>query len=121
MVIRYPITSFTDNAIIGRDRVVNRLKYLFFTKEGERPMLPDYGITLEQFLFDNNIESRKSEIESYIFQKIKYWVPEINEYYVTAEINSDDERLLVISVNYVYSGYKSRIEWSPSENVIREY
>ena len=119
MIIRYPVQSFTDNAINGRDRVVNRLKYLFFTKEGERPMLPEFGITLEKYLFDNETRSRLSEIENYVDNKIKYWVPEISQYTVQAEINEEDESQLTITVNYIYSGYKRSIEWSPSENTIR--
>jgi phage baseplate assembly protein W len=119
MIIRYPVQSLTDNAINGRDRVINRLKYLFFTKEGERPMLPNFGITLERYLFENEINI--SEIELYVSNKIKYWVPEIEKYSVTAKIDNEDQSILKIYVSYMYSGYKISIEWIPSENIIREY
>ena len=47
-----------------KDNVKQNLKMLLFTAPGERVMLPDYGVGLKNYLFEN-------DPEIYIIEKIR--------------------------------------------------
>jgi len=55
------------NKSTSRDLVRSQVTQLIRTKKGERPMLPDYGIELENYLFD----PLTSQLASYIASDVK--------------------------------------------------
>ena len=55
------------NKSTSRDMVRSQVIQLMRTKKGERPMLPDYGVELENYLFD----PLTSQLASYIASDVK--------------------------------------------------
>ena len=69
------ISSFVLNEDIGSNAKQN-LKMLILTDKGERIMIPDYGVGLRKYLFENisngNIlhESKVQKLEKVLFEEI---------------------------------------------------
>ena len=58
------------------DKVKSQLYNLFFTTPGERVMLPEFGISLQNKLFDNLDEVLFAEIRKDIVRQVGKFVPE---------------------------------------------
>lgn len=57
------------------DLVKQNLKMLLLTAPGERIMEPEFGVGLRNYLFENNVNSTHSEIESRIRNQISFYMP----------------------------------------------
>jgi phage baseplate assembly protein W len=69
------------------------LKTLLLTRIGERIMQPTYGTDLITILFEPNLSSLKSEIQTLIQEPINYWLPYINIESIDVVTNEDDPKL----------------------------
>jgi len=79
------------------------LKTLLLTRIGERVMQPTYGTDLLTILFEPNLSSLKSEIQTLIQEPINYWLPYINIESIDVVTNEDDPTLIhniKITINY---------------------
>lgn len=71
--IKYPIAeslvgNYIDLTLTGREAVKSNLSFLLNTQKGEVLFKPDFGLDIQQFLFepldDNTIQNIKNEIIS---------------------------------------------------------
>lgn len=68
------------------DLVKQNLKMLLLTAPGERVMYPDFGVGLRNFLFENNNQIVRSNIDSKIRQQVKSYMPFVEV--IKVEFNS---------------------------------
>lgn len=57
------------------DLVMQNLKMLVLTAPGERIMLPDFGVGLRNYLFEQNTGSTYSVIDAKIREQVKFYMP----------------------------------------------
>ena len=78
--IKYPLSLVEGYGVFNRatDRtLLNSMVYQFMnTQTGERPMLPNYGVDLEQFLFEPLDEALHEEVVSEVYTAIATNHPE---------------------------------------------
>ena len=80
-----------------KDVVKQNLKHLFMTIPGERIMLPNFGIGISTFLFENQGE----EVENELYSKIHEQVSEYMDYLEIKNVEySYGENSFFIRVNY---------------------
>jgi|TARA_R100001594_G_scaffold123988_1_gene160723 phage baseplate assembly protein W len=72
------------------------LKMLIMTSPGERIMLPNFGVGIRRFLFENITQRTFDEIEEKIYQQTKIYLP-----YITIEsINFYSDRATLKKVDF---------------------
>jgi phage baseplate assembly protein W len=81
--------------------VEQAIQIILLTEPGERPMLPQFGGGLRQFVFEPNSPSTRFEIARRVRDALIDWEPRIDVDRV--EVTSDDVQpnLLLIHVDYV--------------------
>lgn len=55
--------------------IMQNMKMLVLTSPGERVMIPDFGVGLKNFLFENIGESTFSDIRAKIIEQVKEYMP----------------------------------------------
>lgn len=79
------------------------LKTLLLTRIGERVMQPTYGTNLITIIFEPNLSSLKTQIQTLIQEPVNYWLPYINIESIDVITNEDDPTLIhniQITINY---------------------
>lgn len=81
------------------------LKMLILTKPGERIMMPDFGVGLNRFLFENDTNILRETIISEIKRKVNRYLPYINIIDLDLNRGSDvsDNNTLYIKIKYSIS------------------
>ena len=62
----------------NNNAIKNSLRNILLTKKMERRMLPEFGSSLEQLLFEPIDNDTAKRIGSIILDEIDYWEPRIN-------------------------------------------
>lgn len=95
-----------------QENVKQNIRMLMYTSPGERVMVPDYGIGLRRYLFENAPEA---EINLRIRQQTATYIPEIS--IVSLNISRDNQRAIAksgqsntLSIELIYdiNGYNVR-------------
>jgi phage baseplate assembly protein W len=61
------------------ERAHNNLKMLLMTMQGERPMMPTYGSSLHEILFENNVSGFSDDLlEDSVKEATEVWMPEVH-------------------------------------------
>lgn len=81
--------------------VKQNLKHLILTDRGERLMLPDFGVGLRKYLFDNMTQLTSIQIESDIKTQVRKYMPYIEIRNI--EVLEDPNNLNKLSVGVVFS------------------
>ena len=103
--VRLPLTRNADDGFnmikSFKGMVKQNFKMLLLTNPGERVMEPDFGVGLQQYLFENFTESTFAKIERKILKQAKIYLPAvaIEEIFFTAV----DENANALSVRIKYS------------------
>jgi hypothetical protein len=81
------------------DVVKQNLKTLVLTDQGERLMIPDFGVGLKKFLFENINQTTKIQIESEVKTQVGKYMPyvEIRRVDVLEDPNMTNKLVVVIS------------------------
>lgn len=80
-----------------KDIVKQNLKNLVLTSPGERIMLPDFGVGLKNFLFEQNVDTTLASIIQRMNQQIEFYMPFVELQEVTP---SYEENQLIINIKY---------------------
>lgn len=82
------------------------LKNLLLTSPGEKISDPDYGVGLRSFLFEQNISSTSSRIESKISSQISIYMPylSVEDIQISADDVDMDNNSLNIKIAYSFPG-----------------
>ncbi len=116
--IKLPITrnSIDGFTMIGDFNTLIRqnLKMLLLTDPGERVMIPNFGVGLRRYLFQNFNESIFIDIETDIREQVEKYLPVVSiENVLFDDTNQDENRL---GVGIVYSipalGIKDLLEFT---------
>jgi|TARA_R110002074_G_scaffold349865_1_gene520629 phage baseplate assembly protein W len=81
------------------DNVKQNFKNLLLTAPGERVMIPEFGVGLRNFLFDNSVAEMENDIIRAVDEQTKLYMPfvEINDLEVI------DTELDTVALNIFYS------------------
>ena len=71
---RDPVDGFSLNKTIP-EAVHQNLKNLFLTAPGERIMLPDFGVGIRNYLFEQNVPEVHEAIERRAVQQVSRYMP----------------------------------------------
>jgi len=89
-----------------RDLIRQNFKNLLLTSPGERIMMPDFGVGLMSFIFEQETSVLKSRLDSKIREQVKKYIPAIS--IITTNIISNRENP-ELSPNSLYVGIKYAI------------
>ena len=84
------------------------VRNLLQTELGERPMQPNLGMRLKQYLFEPFTEDTKVAIQNTIVETFSVWLPFVT--IVTLDIEMSDTNTLKISVEFVLNRDQDTIE-----------
>ena len=80
---------------------------LLLTFRGERYMQPEYGVGLSDYLFEQNVESTRNEIELAIRTQSAFWLPYIVNHQIDVKpqadsgiVNADPENAIQIVITF---------------------
>ncbi len=81
--------------------IKQNLKMLILTNPGERVMIPDFGVGIQSYLFQNFSESTYTEIENDIKEQVAKYLPVVAISRVGFDNSSPDTNTLRISLEYL--------------------
>ena len=99
--VAFPLdeTNMFTGTPTTKDQVKNNLINLLLTKKGERVNHPNFGVALQNYLFEQNINP--DNVEEEINQQINIYIPEI--FLVSTDIDFiPDEHTLNIKITYQF-------------------
>jgi uncharacterized protein len=87
-----------------KELIKQNLKNLVLTAPGERMMIPDFGVGLRNYLFENDTQQVRVTIRTRIFQQVKKYMPFVE----------------IIDVN-IFPSYDEQIKYDNSINIQIRY
>lgn len=101
---RFPLTisdggDFTVNESF-KDLVKQNFKTLLLTMPGERIMMPDFGVGIQTYLFENIEGGGISMIASSINNQVSKYMPYINILNIETRDSDENEHLVSVSITY---------------------
>ena len=99
--VAFPLdeTNMFTGTPTTKEQVKNNLLNLLLTKKGERVNHPNFGVALQNYLFEQNINP--DNVEEEINQQINIYIPEI--FLVSTDIDFiPDEHTLNIKITYQF-------------------
>lgn len=88
--------GYANNETV-KEVVKQNLKNLVLTSPGERIMIPDFGVGLKNFLFEQNVESSVSILNQRLQNQVNKYMPFINIQEFSPEY---EENQLIIKIKY---------------------
>jgi len=105
--IKLPLNKSFNLNKTSAAKITQNLKMVLLTSPGERVALPNFGVGLRRFLFEQLIPQTLTNIKSRIEQQAKRYVPDatiedviFNSYLNNSSLVGMDENSLQISVIY---------------------
>jgi phage baseplate assembly protein W len=102
--VKLPITrdSADGYTMIGdfTTLIKQNFKMLILTNPGERVMLPDFGVGINQYLFENFSSSTYTDIETNIRKQTEKYLPVVTIRKITFEDSEQDNNRLGIAILY---------------------
>jgi len=102
--VKLPITK---NSIHGFTMIADfhslikqNLKMLLLTNPGERVMIPDFGVGIQSYLFENFSETTYVQIENDIREQVGKYLPVVTVGRLSFDNSSPDTNTLKISLQY---------------------
>ncbi|MFD2114158.1 GPW/gp25 family protein [Paenibacillus yanchengensis] len=82
------------------DDIAEAIKIVILTSKGERVMRPDYGCSIDRYLFEGNDDTTLRLIEKEIEEALMLWEPRVHEVEVVVEREAGADHRLLIHVQY---------------------
>jgi len=100
--VAFPLdeTNMFTGTPTTKEQVKSNLLNLLLTKKGERINHPGFGIGLQDFLFENNIDDES--INEEIHNQIQFYIPEITLSDTQIDFNPD-EHIITIKIIYEFN------------------
>jgi len=106
LAIKLPMngTKFRDNdgifnlAYTTEEQAVSNMINLLLTKSGERYMQPRFGVGLYYYIFEQNTDILRIELENAIRDQMARWLPYIvlDNLRITSDLGVDDSAINII-------------------------
>lgn len=93
---------FLDRSRITKDAIKSNLLLLLLTNVGERYYMPDYGMNLYKYLFEQNDPIIEEQIIGEIKNRVSIYIPEIQINNINIE-NDENKHSLVLIINFTYN------------------
>jgi len=71
------------------EQAVSNYINLLLTKKGERYMQPEFGIGIQFYLFEQNVDSLRLGLESEIYRQASIWLPHIINHNIEVRPKAD--------------------------------
>ena len=84
-----------------RTLIKQNFKMLIMTNPGERVMIPEFGVGIGSYLFENFSEVTYSRIENKIFEQTEAYMPFLKIQEMVFEPSSFNNQTLIIKIHYV--------------------
>ncbi len=98
----------------GEDNIRESIEIILRTRPGERLMLPEFGCSLERYLFEPNTISTLRLIQEKVKRAISRWEPRIRLDDVVVETNINDSRVVDVTIFFTLVATQSRDQISMS-------
>jgi uncharacterized protein len=85
----------------GREDIEQALHVILGTAPGERPMRPEFGCEIHDFVFDTIDAATVGRIETALRAALVRWEPRIEVTAVEFDLSRVDEGALVITIGYL--------------------
>jgi phage baseplate assembly protein W len=96
-------------ALVSREREIEEaIRLILATSPGERPMRPDFGCRIKDFVFSPADSETAAAISAEVNNALVRWEPRIDVEGVSVTISPDDPTLLYIDVRYSISRTNNR-------------
>jgi phage baseplate assembly protein W len=92
----------------GDTELVQAMQLILSTYPGERPMRPDFGSRLRDFVFRSPDEGMKAELVQVVRTALLRWEPRVDIVAVHVAPDPDDRSLLFIDIEYRQKGTNDR-------------
>jgi len=92
----------------GDTELVQAMRLILSTYPGERPMRPDFGSRLRDFVFRSPDEPTKAELRQEVRTALLRWEPRVDVQSVDVKPEPDDHSLLFIDIAYTPKGTNDR-------------
>jgi phage baseplate assembly protein W len=102
------VGGFFNMSRTTEDQAVTNYINLLLTRKGERYMQINFGVGLQDYLFEQNTESIRTEIEFEIERQSAYWLPYIKNHSIVVKgrptsdvsVNGDPENAIQIIITF---------------------
>lgn len=99
------VGGFFNMSRTTEEQSVTNYINLLLTRKGERYMLPSFGVGLQDYLFEQNTEAIRTEIEFEIERQSAYWLPYIKNHRIEVlgrsnSVNGDEENAIQIIITF---------------------
>lgn len=92
----------------GDTELVQAMRLILSTYPGERPMRPEFGSRLRDFVFRAADEATKAELAQEVRTALLRWEPRVDVRAVEVKPDPDDRSLLYIDIAYTPKGTNDR-------------
>lgn len=88
--LRFSSTLKSRDVVVSKDfnAISNSMRNILTSRRGDRPLLPEFGVDLERFLFQPLSENTGREISSTILEAIEKWESRVKVERVSTIINN---------------------------------
>ena len=101
---KLPLTLDKKNGLLMIDKytdeIKQNLKTLFLTTPGERVFIPNFGVGLRNYLFENKTNKLDQEIQERIKNQVDIYLPFISINDISVFESPDIENLLYVRFDY---------------------
>mgnify|MGYP003948485951 CR=1 FL=1 len=88
-------------ALVSREReVAEAIRVIVSTVPGERPMRPEFGCRIHDFVFSSADSATAAAISSEVTRALTMWEHRIDVDSVNVLLNDDDPTIFYIDINY---------------------
>lgn len=92
-------------ALVSREREIEEaIRLILTTAPGERPMRPDFGCGIHDYVFSPADADTAGRIAYDVSNALERWEPRIDVLSVEVEPDPDDQSLLYVDVSYQIKG-----------------
>jgi len=96
-------------ALVRRERELEEaMRLILMTYPGERPMRPDFGCRVRDYLFRVATDATAAELSFEVRQSLLRWEPRVDIDAVIVTADPDDPSLMYIDVQYTPKGTNDR-------------
>jgi phage baseplate assembly protein W len=107
----FPVRTDATGSIAlvsGEREVIESIQLILATAPGERPMRPEFGCAIHEFVFDNADEATLGHMERAIRRALDRWEPRITVMSITFDEAEQEQGMLLVDI-----GYELRTSSSP--------
>lgn len=90
------------------DVVKQNLKTLVLTDKGERIMIPEFGVGLNKFLFENFNQTTKMQIQSEVVTQVRRYMPFINIDFVEVLEDPNNLNNMIVQIQFSVPALNTR-------------